>query len=249
MPDSCARFLRVLYSAAFKTYMAKHIGIVAVSYEGAALCYQSICAEAASVMGEHHHPQITMHTFPLADYLRFVSRLDWEGVARLLLESVERVARAGADFAICPANTAHEAFEFMRPRSPIPWLHIVEVVAEVASSRGCSKLGILGTKFLMEGKVYREVLSNRGIGAVTPEADERERINTLIFEELVKGILKSSTREYFRGVVAELARIGCDGAVMACTEIPLILRAEDVEVPLLDSTRILAQAALEEALG
>lgn len=229
--------------------MAKHIGIVSVSYEGAALCYQSICSEAASVMGEHHHPQITMHSFPLADYLRFVSRLDWEGVAGLLLESVEKVARAGADFAICPANTAHEAFKFMRPRSPIPWLHIVEVVAEAASSRGLSKLGILGTRFLMEGKVYREVLSNRAIGAVIPEAEQRERINTLIFDELVKGTLKSSTREYFRSVVSELAREGCDGVVMACTEIPLILRQEDVEVPLLDSTRLLAKAALEEALG
>jgi aspartate racemase len=229
--------------------MAKHIGIVAVSYEGAALCYQSICAEAAAVMGEHHHPEITMHSFPLADYLRFVSRRDWEGVAGLLLESVEKVARAGADFAICPANTAHEAFEFLRQRSPIPLLHIVEVVADAASGRGLSKLGILGTKFLMEGKVYGEVLSNRGIGAVIPEADEREKINTLIFDELVKGILEDSTREYFRGVVAELAGAGCDGVVMGCTEIPLILRPEDVEVPLLDSTRLLARAALEEALA
>lgn len=228
--------------------MAKHIGIVTVSYEGAALCYQTICAEAAPLMGEHQHPQITMHSFPLADYLRFVSKLDWEGAAGLLLQSVEKVAGAGADFAICPANTAHEAFEFMRPRSPIPWLHIVEVVAEVAARRGWSKLGILGTKFLMEGKVYGEVLSSRGIGAVIPEAAQRERINTLIFEELVKGTLKSSTREYFRGVVEELASVGCDGVVMGCTEIPLILGPEDVDVPLLDSTRLLARAALEEAL-
>jgi aspartate racemase len=228
--------------------MAKHIGIVSVSYEGAALCYQTICAEAASVMGEHHHPQITIHSFSLADYMRFASRLDWEGVAGLLLKSVEKVARAGADFAICPANTAHEAFEFMRPRSPIPWLHIVEVVAASAGGRGLSNLGILGTRFLMEGKVYGDVLSNRGIGAVIPEAEQRERINSLIFEELVKGILKSSTREYFRDVVADLANAGCDGVVMGCTEIPLILRPEDVEVPLLDSTRLLARAALDEAL-
>jgi aspartate racemase len=229
--------------------MAKHIGIVAVSYEGAALCYQSICAEAAAVMGEHHHPEITMHTFPLADYLRFVSRLDWEGVAGLLLKSVEKVARAGADFAICPANTAHEAFKFMRPRSPIPWLHIVEVVAEAAASQGLSRLGILGTRFLMEGTIYREVLSDRGIEAVIPEAEQRERINTLIFDELVKGTLKSSTREYFRALVADLANTGCEGVVMGCTEIPLILKPDDVEVPLLDSTRLLSKAALEEALG
>lgn len=229
--------------------MAKHIGIVAVSYEGAALCYQSICAEAEAVMGEYCHPEITMHCFPLADYVRFASQGDWEGVAGLLLKSAEKLARAGADFAICPANTPHEAFDIMRPRSPIPWLHIVEVVAGVAADRRLSRLGVLGTKFLMEGKVYRDVLSNRGIEAVIPEAKERERINTFIFEELVKGTLLPSTKEYFRNVVGELGSAGCDGVVMGCTEIPLILRQEDVEVRLLDSTRLLARAALNEALA
>ena len=229
--------------------MAKHIGIVSVNYEGTTLCYQTICEEAASLMGEYHHPQITIHSFPLADYMRFFSRLDWEGVAEVMLKSVEKVVRAGAEFAICPANTAHEAFEFLIPRSPIPWLHIVEVVADAAADRGCSKLGIMGTRFLMEGKVYREVLSRRGIGMVIPEAQQREKMNTLIFEELVKGTFNSSTREYLRDVVAKLARAGCDGVVMGCTEIPLILRPEDVDVPLLDSTRLLAKAALEEALS
>ncbi|MGH9882562.1 MAG: aspartate/glutamate racemase family protein, partial [Pyrinomonadaceae bacterium] len=228
--------------------MAKHIGIVSVNYEGTALCYRSICTEAASVMGEYRHPQITIHSFPLADYMRFVSKLDWEGVAELLLESAEKVARAGADFAICPANTTHQAFKFMRSRSPIPFLHIVEVVGEAAASRGLSKLGILGTRFLMEGNLYGEVLSERGIEAVIPDMNERETINSLIFEELVKGILQNSTRKIFRDVVSDLANKGCDAVVMGCTEIPLILRQEDVELPLLDSTRLLAKAALEEAL-
>ena len=228
--------------------MAKHIGIVAVSYEGAALCYQTICAEAAPVMGEHNHPEITMHNFAMAQYLRFVSHGDWEGVAGQLLQSAEKVARAGAEFAICPANTPHEAFKHFGSRSPIPWLHIVEVVADAAVSQGYAKLGILGTKFLMEGRIYGEVLSSRGIDGVTPEAGERERINTLIFDELVKGTLKGSTKEYFRCAVKDLAKSGCDGVVMACTEIPLILGQEDVDLPLLDSTRLLAKAALREAL-
>ncbi len=228
--------------------MVKHIGIVSVNYEGTALCYRSICIEAASVMGEYQHPQITIHSFPLADYMHFVSKLDWEGVADLLLESAEKVACAGADFAICPANTAHEAFKFMTHRSPVPWLHIVEVVGDAAAERGLSKLGILGTRFLMDGDLYREVLARRGIEAVTTDAEQRERINSFIFDELVKGTLKSSTREYFRNVVSDLASQGCDAVVMGCTEIPLILRPEDVEVPLLDSTRLLAKAALQEAL-
>ena len=228
--------------------MAKHIGIVSVNYAGTGLCYQTICAEAASVMGEYQQPQITLHSFALADYMRFLSRLDWEGVAGLLLESAEKVAAAGADFAICPANTVHEAFDVMKPRSPIPWLHIVEVVADAAAARGWSQLGILGTRFLMDGNVYREVLSARSIEALTPPSAEQDKINSFIFEELVKGILKSSTREYFKTVVADLADRGCDAVVMGCTEIPLILGPEDTEVPLLDSTRLLARAALNEAL-
>jgi len=228
--------------------MAKHIGIVSVNYEGTALCYQTICAEAAAAMGEYQHPQITIHSFPLADYVRFLSRLDWEGVAGLLCKSAEKVARAGADFAICPANTVHEAFDFVRSRSTIPWLHIVEVVADAAVARGQSRLGLLGTKFMMEGNVYREVLSARGIDALTPDAAQRNKINSLIFEELVKGILHDSTRGYFQSLVAELADRGCDAVVMGCTEIPLILGPEDTNVPLLDSTRLLARAALEESL-
>lgn len=228
--------------------MPKHIGIVSVTYEGTALCYRSICTEAASVFSDHQHPEITIHSFSLGDYLRLVSQLDWEGVAGLLLESTEKVARAGADFAICPCNTAHEAFSFMRSRLPIPWLHIVEVVADVAANRRLSKLGILGTRSLMEGNLYKEILSERDIETVIPEINERETINTLIFEELVKGNFKNSTKEFFRGVVSHLASAGCDGVVMGCTEIPLILAPEDVEVPLLDSARLLARAALHEAL-
>ena len=228
--------------------MAKHIGIVSVSHEGAALCYQTICAEAASLMGEHFHPEITMHSFPLGEYLKSASKGDWERTAELLLKSVNKVALAGADFAICPANTAHEAFEFLEPLSPIPWLHIVEVIAEAAKNRGYAKLGILGTRFLMEGKVYPKVLSNRNIEVVIPKAEQRDQINSLIFDELVKGTLKDSTRDYFRQSVAELAAAGCDAVVMACTEIPLVLRPEDVEIPLLDSTRLLAKAALKDAL-
>ena len=227
---------------------SKHIGIVSVNYGGTALCYQAICSEAALVMGEYRHPEVTIHSYSLADYMPLISKLDWEGVAGLMLRSAEKVAAAGAGFAICPANTVHEAFEFLTPRSPIPWLHIVEVVAEVAAEQGISKLGILGTKFLMEGNIYPEVLSRYGIEAILPNADRRMGINELIFSELVKGDFKYSTKEYFRNVVADLSAVGCDGVVMGCTEIPLILREEDVDAPLLDSTRLLAKAALNEAL-
>ena len=228
--------------------MSKHIGIVSVNYEGTALCYRSICEEAAALMGQYQHPEMTIHSFPLADYWPLMSKLDWEGIAGLMLESAEKVARAGADFAISPCNTTHEAFEFVRSRSPIPWLHIGEVVGDAAVSRGLSTLGVLGSRFLMEGNVYRDVLSKRGIEAMIPNANEREKVNTLILNELVNGILRDSTKEVFRGIASQLADRGCDGVVMGCTEIPLILSQDDVEVPLLDSTRLLAKAAVIEAL-
>lgn len=244
----CDRPSALFSPLSHRPHMAKHIGIVTVSHEGAALCYQTICADAAALMGEHRHPEITMHSFPLADYLPFASQGEWEKVADLLLKSVNKVALAGADFAICPANTAHEAFAYLEPRSPIPWLHIVEVVGEAANHAGYAKLGVLGTRFLMEGRVYPKVLANRNIEVVIPQAAQREEINNFILNELVKGTLKDSTKDYFRRSVAELAAAGCDAVVMACTEIPLVLQPEDTETPLLDSTRLLARAALKEAL-
>ena len=228
--------------------MTKHIGIVSVTDEGTALCYRTICREGAAVMGEHQHPQMTIHTFPLADYVRFMSKLDWEGLAELLLRSGEIVAGAGADFIICPCNTVHEAFNFMTSRSSIPWLHIVEVVADAAAAQRMSKVGILGTRALMEGNLYGEILSERGIEVLTPNIDQREKINSFIYDELIHGKFERSTKDYFRRVVSDLAQQGCDGVVMGCTEIPLILDPQDVEVPLLDSTRLLAKAALHEAL-
>ncbi len=228
--------------------MTKHIGIVSVTSEGTSLCYRSICLEAANVMGGYQHPQITIHSFSLADYMPLMSKPDWEGVAELLVESSEKVARAGADFVISPCNTAHEAFKFIKQRSPIPWLHIVEVVGDAAASQGMSKLGILGSRSLMEGDLYGQILSERGIATMRPSEKQQERINSHIFEELIKGTFESSTKEYFRNVVEDLGKQGCDGVVMGCTEIPLILEPHEVEVPLLDSTRLLAKAAVAEAL-
>jgi len=229
--------------------MAAHIGIVAVSAEGAALCYQTICAEAGARMGPYRHPEITMHTFPLAAYVRHANARDWQGVADMLLQSVQKCADAGAEFAVCPANTPHEAFHLMEPRSPIPWLHIVEVVADAADAGKCTKLGVLGTRALMEGTVYRETLGRRGLAMVIPEGRHRERIDSVIFEELVQGVFKPATRDYLRGVVSDLKDAGCDAAVMACTEIPLVLMQDDVDIPLFDSTRLLARAALNKALA
>lgn len=229
--------------------MAQHIGIVACSAEGAALCYRMICLEALPLMGEHNHPQITMNSVPMAEHMAHITRGDWEGVADLLLASAERVAAAGADFAICPDNTCHEAFPFLIPRSPLPWLHIAEVVVGEAHRLGFRRLGVLGTRYLMESPVYPDAAAKHDIDCQIPETEDRERINTVIFKQLVNGLFPEESRLYFNEVMGELKGRGCDAAVLGCTEIPLLVRPEDAPLPTLDSTRLLARAALRRALS
>lgn len=228
--------------------MAKHIGIVACSAEGAALCYRTICTEAPRELGEYRHPEVTMHTHPFSEYMKHIWARDWERVAQLMLSSAHKVALAGADFAICPDNTIHQAFEFVRRKSTIPWLHIAETVADEAKKNGFTRLGILGTKYLMTGSVYSETLKRFGISHEIPNKDDRERIDEIIFKELVNSVFTEKSRTYFNNVMLSLKQKGCDAAVLACTEIPLVVNPSDTPLPTLDSTRLLARAAIRKAL-
>lgn len=229
--------------------MARHIGIVAGSAEGAALCYRTICMEAPAIMGEHNHPEITMNSVPMAEHMHHILADDWEAVADMLAESARKVAQAGAEFAICPDNTYHQAFKYLIPKSPIPWLHIAGAVAEEAHRLGYARLGIMGTKYLMEGPVYPEKLDEFSIKREIPDEADRERINEIIFKQLVNGVFPEASRLYFNEVMSKLKARGCDAAVLGCTEIPLIVRADDAPLPTLDSTRLLARAALRKAVG
>jgi aspartate racemase len=227
--------------------IAKHIGIVAVSAEGAALCYRTTCVEGAKLLGPHSHPEVTMHTRPLAEYMQYVDVGRWEEAGRLLLSSAKKLAAAGAELLVCPDNTLHQALDLVRGDSPVAWLHIAEEVAALAADRGFRCLGILGTRYLMEGPVYQAKLSAKGIESQIPEAADRRRINEIIFEELVYGRLEADSRRYFQGVIRGLAQVGCEAVVLGCTEIPLLVSDSDSSLPTLDSTRILARAALREA--
>jgi aspartate racemase len=228
--------------------VTKHIGIVAGSAEGAALCYRTICLEAPAIMGEHNHPEITMNSIPMAKHMPPIIANDWEAVAKLMADSAHKVAKAGADFAICPDNTYHQAFRYLIPQSPIPWLHIAGAVAEEANRAGYKRLGILGTKYLVESDVYPEALAEFKIEREIPDSGDREKINEIIFKELVNGIFPETSRLFFNEVAEKLKARGCDAVVLGCTEIPLIVRPDDTPLPTLDSTRLLARAALKKAL-
>lgn len=226
----------------------QHIGIVACSAEGAALCYKTICVEGAQLLGPHAHPEISMHTPSLAEYVKCLERDDWRGVGELMLVSAGKLAKIGADFLICPDNTIHQAFPHVEPRSPLPWLHIAEVVAAEAAARGFRRLGLTGTRWLVESNVYPEKLTARGLACLRPNAAERDETNRIIMEELVCNVFKPKSVAYFEGVIGRMKDDGCDAVILGCTEIPLIIDDSNSLLPTLDSTRLLARAALRRAV-
>jgi aspartate racemase len=229
--------------------MAEHIGIVACSAEGAALCYRTVCIEGAGLAGNHSHPEITMHTHPLSQYERYFEVDDWDGVADLMLSSAEKVAKAGADFIICPDNTIHQAFDRVVEKSSLPWLHIAEEVATEAARQRYKRLALLGTRYLMEGPVYPAKLAPLGIEHLIPDGDDRKRVDEIIFDELVNGQFTAESRRFFTEVIGRMKDQGCDAVVLGCTEIPLLVTPESSPLPTLDSTRLLARAALRRAVG
>lgn len=229
--------------------MPQHIGIVGCSAEGAALCYRTICTEGTTLMGSHAHPEVSMHTHSLADYVACLDRGDWAGVGQLMLASVRKLAAGGADFVICPDNTIHQALPHIEGLSPLPWLHIADSVAAEAGRRGYRRVGLTGTKWLVESDVYPPRLASRGIETLCPTPDEREAINRIIMDELVQGIFKPEAVTTFQQVIDRLRMDGCDAVVLGCTEIPLIMNDANSSLPTLDSTRLLARAALRRALA
>jgi aspartate racemase len=229
--------------------MIKHIGIVACSSEGAALCYQTICREAAEIMGKHNHPEITMHTHPLSKYMNCIYDNDWKGVASLMLSSAEKLKTSGASFLICPDNTIHQAFPEVRNKSSLPWLHIAEEVTKLIIQNKYIKVLVLGTKYLMTGPVYAEAFKRGKIDYIIPDENVRNQIDRIIMDELVYGVIRTESKKFFLQVIADNKSSGCNAVVLGCTEIPLLVLPEECSLPVLDSTRILARAAIKESLS
>ncbi|MEY9860303.1 aspartate racemase [Catenulispora sp. GAS73] len=227
----------------------RHLGILAHSAEGAALSFQTFCREGFARLGPHDHPDVTLDLIPLARSMPHWESGDYPAVRDILRESADRLAAAGADFFICPDNTAHLAFELDGDPYPIPGLHIAEVVADEAAARGHRKVGILGTRFTMEGPVYPRALAALGIASAVPDAADRATVDTIIFDELVNGVFTDASRAAYHRVIEHLAAAGCDAVALVCTEIPLLVTPETSPLPTLDSTRLQARAAFDVAIN
>lgn len=229
--------------------MPKHIGIVACSPEGAAFCYRTICEEAHKILGEYQNPEITIHSVSLKKYIDLIEARKWDKVAEMMLNSTKMLASMGADFAICPDNTIHEAYDLVAQKSPLPWLSILEEVSMGAKNQGYSYVGILGTEYIMTSPLYQKKLNNAGIKTKIPNEKDRYKIDKIVYDELANGIFTERHRVYFNEVISRFAESGVEAVILGCTEIPMLVDAEDCPLPTLDSTRILARAALKKALS
>jgi aspartate racemase len=227
----------------------KHLGILATTSEGAALCFRVFCQQGAADLGPHDHPDVTLDCIALARSLPAWERADYQAVRATLSVSAGRLARAGADFFACPDNTTHLALEQPGASLALPGLHIAEVVAEQAVRSGYTRVGLLGTKYTMDGPVYPRAFAARGIATELPSTEDRVVLHEIILAELVKGVFTEDARREYSRIIDRLAARGCDAVGLVCTEIPLLVPPDAAPLPVLDSTRLLARAAFETAIG
>jgi len=227
----------------------KHLGILAHSFEGATLCYREACLEGVRRLGPHSHPEITMTGVGMQLLMPAWEAGDLAVIRTTFEEDARKLAAAGSDFFVCPDNTAHIALESAGADFAIPCLHIGEIVAERAHTEGRRKIAVLGTDYTMTGPVYPGALGRRGIDWMTPGSDDRRLIHRIIFEELCLGVFSDASRDAYVRIIEKLAAQGCDAVALVCTEIPLLITADVSPLPILDSTRLLARAAVDVALG
>ncbi|WP_327129954.1 aspartate/glutamate racemase family protein [Streptomyces sp. NBC_01727] len=227
----------------------KHLGILAHSTGGAALCFLTFCEEGFRRTGRHEHPDVTLDYTACGYSMAAWDAGDHAAVRATLATSVQRLAQAGADFFVCPDNTAHMALEVPGPDLPLPGLHIAEVVADQAAAEGRTRVGVLGTRYTMNGPLYPRAFAARGIAAELPNAEDRDLINEVIFKELMNGVVSDTSRQEYLRIIERLADRGCDAVALVCTEIPLLITPEVSSLPTLDSARLVARAAYDVAVG
>lgn len=229
--------------------MSHHIGIVACSPPGASLCFEVICAELSKLARDQGIDiELSVHAHAFDEYMRYIDANDWQSVGRLLLSSARKLSAIGAEFVLLPCNTVHQALNLIANDSPIPWLHIGEEVARAARTQGFKRIALLGTSLLMEGVVYPPKLTSFGIEHEIPGPADREQLDRLIFDELVRGKFTKDAREFLLQLIHKMAVQGCDAAGLCCTELPVLLGDASATIPTLDSTRVLAYAAVQRVM-
>lgn len=226
-----------------------HIGILAHSADGAAMCFLEMVREASRALGAHEHPEITLSILPMGPMLDRYAQGDLAGVKEHLARTARRLAAAGCDFFVCPDNTAHIALELPGDPLPLPGLHIAEIVARRAQSDGRTCVGLLGTRWTMEGPVYPAAFARAGVAMQVPAPADRTLVDGVIFDELCQGLVTDASQSEHLRIIEALKVMGCDAVALSCTELPLLVTPDVSPLPTLDSTRLLARQAVAAAIA
>lgn len=229
--------------------MSKHIGIAAVSPEGAALCFRDIFRYASSILGDRGHPTVSLHNEPFEHYLAAVMRDDWHAVGELLIRSAHALARSGAEFCITPDNLMQHAIQFAATKSPIPWLTMTDLVSDAVVADGRKTVGLIGTKLVMLGSTYQTFLGLRGVKVIAPTAEDADAIDAVIFRELIHGTVVESSRKLVLASMQRLMDRGAEGVILGCSEAPLLITRDLSPIPIYDATALLAEGAVRMSLG
>lgn len=229
--------------------MPKHIGIVAVSPEGSALCYRDIFRSARKRFGDRIQPTVTLHNLPVQAYVDAAISENWHAIGDMLALSARVLAKAGAEFCIVPDNLLQHGVHLAEHASPIPWLTMTDLVCEAVKNDGRTCVGIIGTKLVMYGSTYQTHLGLKGVRVIAPEEHEANAVDDIMFRELFVGDVQVSSQKRLLDVVRHLKERGCEGVVLACTEAPLLIDQSNSPLPVYDSTALLAEGAVRVSFG
>ncbi|MBL8745245.1 MAG: amino acid racemase [Phycisphaerae bacterium] len=229
--------------------MPKNIGIVAVSPEGSANCYRIIGRRCSDISDPAQRPSVLLHNRPLSTYVEALNRGDWPRVAELLRESANALLHAGADFCVLPDNVCHHALPMAESGSPIPWLNMIDLVADALKNSGCKSVGLIGTRFVTSGSTYQIALGLRGMHLHVPPDDETTAIDHIIFDEAVHNRVKPASRDRVLSSVKNLKKRGCEALILGATEAGMLVNTAESPLPVFDPVDLLADAAIYHALG
>jgi aspartate racemase len=230
--------------------MHKRIGILGgMSPESTVEYYQYITRTYTERYGDYGYPEVLIYSVSFQPYVDWPDAGRWDRVAEGLSDAARRLEAAGADFIVIATNTMHIVVDEVQAAVSVPVLSLLDAVGDAIRAQGLQAAGLLGTRFTMEGRFYADALAEKGIRVLIPEADERRFVDDVIYQELVVGQVREASRRRFIEIIGALAARGAQGVILGCTEIPLLVRERDVDVPLFDTTTIHAEAALNYALA
>ncbi len=228
----------------------RRIGLLGgMSWESSALYYAVLNEEVRERLGGYHSARVLMASVDFAEVEAMQAAGDWDAAGELLAAEAAALEAAGAECLVLCTNTMHKVADAIEAATTVPLLHIVDVTATAVRSAGLSRVALLGTRFTMEQSFVRDRLAGHGIDALVPEGEDLELVHAVIYDELVHGVVRDESRAAYVDVVARLVAAGAEGVVLGCTEIELLLGADDVDVPVFATTRLHALAAVDFALS